>query len=313
VFGDRSTAIRSLEDACHRFVSLYRGPLTEPAHTFHQVVAAIHEMCTCLVQCESAGVDAAELRSLVASARQVHALSPFTRRLQEWPRGYPGDFETIEWLCTAENRGETPLARALEHYALTASIAQQHRNKVAFQAAAILDAMHRHPDCRVLSLACGSNPDLRSIAGQVTNEARFVLCDGDLDALTFSSARLEAMGDRCEFVHGFVPRVLRSVRRSGPYHLIFAGGLFDYLSDRLIARTLAMSFGSLLAPGGRVVFTNIATGNPFRVWLEYLADWRLIERSEEDIGAICAEAGLAVRPVMQRDSTNLAILATVQA
>jgi hypothetical protein len=312
LFFERSAATRSLEEACRRFVGLYHEGLTEPAHTFHRAVEAIHAMCASLVECEAAGVDAADLRDIVSMARQVHALSPFTRRLQEWPRGYPGDFETIEWLCTAENRGETPLAQVLEQCALASPIAQQHRNKVAFQTAAILEAMGRHDECRVLSLACGSNPDLRSIAGQVTGGARFVLCDGDPDALIFSSARLTEIGDRCRFVHGFVPRVLRSVRESGPYHLIFAGGLFDYLSDRLVARTLAIALDALLAPGGRIVFTNIAAGNPFRLWLEYLADWRLIERSEEDIQRLCRDAGASGRVVMQRDPTSLAILASIQ-
>jgi len=30
--------------------------------------------------------------------------------------------------------------------------------------------------------------------------------------------------------------------------------------------------------GGSVLFTNIAEENPFRVWMEALADWRLIHR-----------------------------------
>jgi extracellular factor (EF) 3-hydroxypalmitic acid methyl ester biosynthesis protein len=103
--------------------------------------------------------------------------------------------------------------------------------------------------------------------------------------------------------------VLRRVRAHGPFDLILAGGLFDYLPDRLAVRTIAESW-RLLAPGGRMVFTNIAVGNPFRVWIEYMGDWTLIERTESDIERLCLAADVAA-PAMQREATALAILATI--
>jgi SAM-dependent methyltransferase len=312
IANDARVAARALTGACRRLVSLPERVPSQSAHAFHQVVSLIHGICEALVACETAGVDNAELRRIVGPAREVHARSPFIKRLQEWPRGYPGDFETIEWLWRAENRGDGPLAQAFERYALTASIAQQHRNKVAFQAACILEALEQHSACRILSLACGSSPDIRSILGHVRTDAGFVLCDSDPDALAFCAQKLEKIAGRCTFVHGMVPRVLRSIRGLGPYHLIFAGGLFDYLPDRFVQRTIATAWSSLLAPGGRIVFTNIADGNPFRVWLEYLADWRLIERTEHDIERICRDAGVPAPVEMTRDSTGLAILASIR-
>jgi O-methyltransferase involved in polyketide biosynthesis len=96
-----------------------------------------------------------------------------------------------------------------------------------------------------------------------------------------------------------VPRVLRRVREHGPFDLILAGGLFDYLSDKMIARTLSDAW-SMLAPEGRIVFTNIATGNPFRVWIEYMGDWKLIERSEEDVASLCRLAGVPPAIMMRK-------------
>jgi extracellular factor (EF) 3-hydroxypalmitic acid methyl ester biosynthesis protein len=105
--------------------------------------------------------------------------------------------------------------------------------------------------------------------------------------------------------------VLRPLRALGPFHLVYAGGLFDYLPDRLVRHTLGVIWNGLLAPGGRLVFTNIATDNPFRVWLEYIASWPLIERSEHDIDRLCRDAGLGATVELARDSTGLAILASV--
>ena len=162
-----------------------------------------------------------------------------------------------------------------------------------------------------VSLACGSNPDIRSISEHVHPSTRFVLCDSDADALEFSRRKLGPIAEQCTLVHGRVPFALRALRRHGPFHLIVAGGLFDYLPNHVIERTLAIAVNSLLAPGGRIVFTNLATGNPFRVWLEYIADWPLLERSEADLMQLARGARLESSLTLKRDATGLAILASI--
>jgi SAM-dependent methyltransferase len=307
-----SFALEALTAACHRLSALAEDARLDCAAAYHRAVSLVHTICDALVVCEAAGMDPADLRQIVEPARRVHATSPFIRRMQEWPRGYAGDFETIEWLCRGQNRAESLVGRAFEQYALTAAIAQQHRNKIAFQAACVLDAIERRPDCRVLSIACGSSPDIRSIARFVGPEATFVLSDSDPEALAYSARHLGPLAERCTFVQGAVPGVLRRLRPLGPFDLVYAGGLFDYLPSRVIERSLAMIWSSLLAGGGRVVFTNIAQGNPFRVWLDYIANWPLIERSERDVESLIQAAGIEADVELTRDATGLAILASLR-
>ena len=303
--------LNELDAACRRMQALAVRPAVDSAHVFHATVSAIHGICEALLICEEAGVPPGELREILGPVRDIHARSPFMRRLQQWPRSYAGDFETIEWLWRAQNCAQGPFARALEQYALTSAIAQQHRNKVAFQASCMLEAQQRHWPCRVLSLACGSSPDLRSIVPHVRPSTTFVLCDSDPGALEFSYTQLASIERQCVLVQGRVPFALRSVRKHGPFNLIVAGGLFDYLPSHVVERTMALACESLLAEGGRLVFTNLAKGNPFRVWLEYIADWPLLERSESDLLALAEGAGLGGSMTLARDATGLAILATV--
>jgi len=305
---DGHMALRAIVATTARLAMLEARTPRDAASAFHHFVGLVHDFCTALIDAEAAGYTREQLRDATRVAREIHRASPFACRLQDWPRGYPGDFETIEWLYTASNKAVPgTLGWAIESYALTSAIAQQHRNKVAFQANCVREAMARKADCRVLSVACGSSPDIRSIVSSITPAASFVLCDSDADALAFSRQQLGALGDRCRFVQGMVPRVLTRVVTDGPYDLVFAGGLFDYLPDRLAVRTLELARTRLLAPGGRLVFTNIATGNPFRVWIEYLANWTLIERSEEDVRRLCSEAGMHA-PLVERDATGLAMV-----
>jgi SAM-dependent methyltransferase len=310
---DPPAALERLVAACDRLEALAEENSIAGIRKFHRVVSLIHDICEALADAEASGVDPELLRNTVATARDIHARSPFITRLQQWPRGYPGDFETIEWLWRGENRAPAgSLGFAFEAYALSAAIAQQHRNKVALQAACMRQGMYADPSCRILSIGCGSSPDVRSVIDHASAGARFTLCDSDPDALEYSRAALGSAAERCQFVAGFVPRVLRRVRSEGPFNVILAGGLFDYLSDRFIQRTLHDAWHELLAPGGLMLFTNIARGNPFRVWLEYLANWRLIERSEQDVMRLCRDAGVPVEPALARDATGLAIVATIR-
>lgn len=50
---------------------------------------------------EALGWPADRIQEHLRPARQVFATSTFLRRCQEWPRGYAGDFETIEYLAQA--------------------------------------------------------------------------------------------------------------------------------------------------------------------------------------------------------------------
>jgi hypothetical protein len=70
---------------------------------------------------------------------------------------------------------------------------------------------------------------------------------------------------------------------------------------------------TLLAPQGALLFTNIKRGNPYRVWLEYLANWTLTERDEGEIQRCCSEAQVPPSALhIQPDGTGLALVVTCQ-
>ena len=88
-------------------------------------------LCRGIVEMERDLVPRPQIVSALEPARRVHGESPFVHRLQAWPRGYPGDFETIEYLVGGTNlapRGTR--AWWAEQVALSSPIAVQHRCKV---------------------------------------------------------------------------------------------------------------------------------------------------------------------------------------
>ena len=309
---DTSPELIVLRSEVEAFLELDSGDARSEAR-YHHVLAAVHSICAAIEDCERAGIMRGEIVEILDPVRRIHARSPFVKRLQEWPRGYPGDFETVEYLCRGSR--DVPaqtIAEICEQYSLTRSVAQQHRNKVQHQAARIMRTMLERPGtARIFSIACGSCPDFRSIALHLPALlGELWLNDGDADALDFSLRALEPVRSRCQVHRGNALKVVRKVAQEhGPhFDLVMAGGLFDYLPERHAVYLIEHAY-SLLRPGGVLYFTNIARGNPYRPLIEYFGDWFLIERTEDDIHAYCHTLGIAREAVsIRRDETGLALL-----
>jgi extracellular factor (EF) 3-hydroxypalmitic acid methyl ester biosynthesis protein len=298
--------------AVDEFCQLAGGDFADPAR-LHDVAHAVHGLCRACASAEREQLPRDTVLALAQPARAIHARSPFIARLQTWPRGYQGDFETVDCLMRQQvgaSRGT--IEYWLEYLALASPIAQQHRNKMQVQGREIMAAAGHRRAPRILVLASGGAHDLVDILPWlVDRQARVVLCDGDEQALECARGRLADLGDRLTCVHGNVLASHARLAPLGPFDVVAAGGLFDYLPERQATLLLRVVWHRLLGPRGRMFFTNIAAGNPFRLWVEYMADWRLIERSEGDMRALIdASCGEEAAVSLQRDGSGLAWLLT---
>jgi SAM-dependent methyltransferase len=282
---------------------------------YHDALGLMHGICAAILECEAAGATRGEIVDVLSEVRAIHARSPFVRRLQEWPRGYPGDFETVEYICRGENRAPIgTLAHTCEQYALSRSIAQQHRNKIHHQSMRVLHTMFAKPQTsRVLSLACGGSADLRRVAPFIEKVAgEIYLNDADPAALDYSRKMLQPIASHCRFIAGNALRVARRLEREPDFDLVIAGGLFDYLTPKHAVYLLDTIYHRLLGEGGTLFFTNIAAGNPYRPLIEYFGDWFLIERSEHDVRDYCESANIPLENVsIVREETGLAFLVEI--
>ncbi len=301
---------RRLSNAVERFLGLERGSRSIAGERlYHEVLSSVHELCASIVECESANMTREQIVGILQPVRDVHARSPFVERLQKWPEGYAGDFKTVEYICNACNQApENSIEYFCEQYALTRAIAQQHRNKVQIQAARILQAMLEKPrESKILSIACGSCPDLRSIPKLESMAGEIWLNDADRNALDFAQEKLDCVREKLHVVHGRVPRATHKIDQQ--FDLVMAGGLFDYLPESWAIALIRDVTTRLLAPGGTFFFTNIARGNPYRPLIEYFGNWQLIERTEAEVIDYCMKAGVnreAIR--VTREATGLTLI-----
>lgn len=287
--------MEGLQQAVRNFIAL---PVrsSQPKDTLYQaIVAMVDELCDTIAEYERQGYAAESLASVLANLRAIHGRSPFIQRLQDWPRGYPGDYESIEYLLKGLNQA-TPgtVEYYCEEYALRSPIARQHRNKLQHQAGLILNALSSQPERhkRILSLACNSSWDLRQIQHLITDvNATFYLNDHDPEALQFVARQLSPMASRCKLIPGNYIQAIRQLKPEAPFDLITTGGLCDYLNDRQMIFLIKNTVQELLSPGGSLYLTNVAKGNPYRPWMEYMGSWKLLERSRDDLLELCRAAG----------------------
>lgn len=310
-----ASALEQLEIAADDFVELDRRRWPAYEHLHHAALAAVHAICLAVLRCEESGCTREEIVAVLEPVREIHARSPFVARLQRWPRGYPGDFETVEYICRGECFApDATLEQHCETYSLNFPIAQQHRNKVWHQSRQIADAVLRNDRARILSLACGGCPDFRKVLPLLRrSEAELHLNDSDAEALAFAARELRPVADRCVLLPGNALKIARRLRMGGgAFDLVLAGGLFDYLPDRHAAYLLEQAYEQL-APGGVLFFTNIAVGNPYRPLIEYVGDWFLIERSREMLLDLTDAAGIPRAAVfVERDESGLAYLIEIR-
>jgi extracellular factor (EF) 3-hydroxypalmitic acid methyl ester biosynthesis protein len=292
--------LSSLSSQVTTFSRFFVSMPVNSAAAMHGTISQMHALCTELAKLPPALWRSSEVQEVLRPAAEVQALSSFVRRLREWPRGYPGDFETVELLVkgsevpTSADPGEW-----IDWYALNTVIGQQHRNKILWQ---YLQMCAVTPG-RILSVGCGGGADF-NIAPHRFTGSEIVLLDLDQGALRLAQDRLERY---CE-VHticGDLRRGIRKAQDEGPFDIVVCGG-FDYLDDRTTVFLLKELRERAVKVGGSVLFTNIAEENPFRVWMEAIANWRLIHRSEADIRRIVEAAGFDLHGLhICRDGTGL--------
>lgn len=263
---------------------------------------------------EACGWPAERIKECLEPSRKVFATSSFMRRCQEWPRGYAGDFETIEYLFAGVNQSLSgTLGWHIENTLLQSPVVQQHHNKLKNQSREIIGALMRSRTARVLSVGCGGCldwvpvlPHLKSFSGEI------VLNDCEPAALELAERRLRPVTTHVRLVPGNVIRMSKRLAQGGRFDLVLAGGLFDYLPDRASVYLLRVIAQDLLTPGGVLLFTNIAEGNPWRRLMEYGSNWNLVERSETSIFELCREAGIPDSCILlQREDTGLTLIARV--
>lgn len=208
------------------------------------------------------------------------------------PHGYAGDFEIIDRHYLTYITPDPHFAN-WDRYWHSRKAARAVRNRKDY----FHDLLRRHVEAAdgrrvdVLNLASGPGRDVFEFLSSAPGEVHFECIDQDIDAISHASSLCGAFTNQVTFHQANVLRF----RPSATYNLVWAGGLFDYLSDRAFKHLLRRLL-PVVAPGGELVIGNfdISRAHSDFHWLRF-CEWILHHRNAEQLTSLAISAG-ASRP-----------------
>ena len=112
------------------------------------------------------------------------------------------------------------------------------------------------------------------------------LVDIDLQALAYVADRRDNAGlqNRINLINANLVYLAlgRQKLELNDQDLIYSIGLIDYFNDKFVVKLLNWIHGRL-RPGGTVILGNFHPNNYSKEMMDYVLEWRLIHRSEEDM------------------------------
>jgi hypothetical protein len=210
------------------------------------------------------------------------------------PRGYAGDYATIELIYQNKPKGDGRLGPLIDKYLLNRPSSRAVRARRTFLCDALLERFAewgtgRDDMYRVMSLGSGSARELFDFfpkMGKNTPLVRVTCLDIDMEALAFGShlAREHGITDQFLWTKESVMHLgqPRGMTHPAPQDVIYSSGLFDYLRDDVAIQVLNWA-RLALEPEGLCMIGNFTADCPDRALMDHILDWRIIYRSKEEM------------------------------
>jgi len=235
-------------------------------------------------------------------------LSRFIDRAFTKPRGYAGDYATIDALYEDIAAGDGRLGPLIDRWTREVPAARAVKNRRTLLADAINAVAAQWPRQEampVTSLAAGPARELFDVLARADAPNLLATCiDIDPDALAYASGLAQRLGllEHFTFAQDNIVRLCRGRGHTalGQQALIYSVGLTDYLQDAFVVDLINWSFDHLL-PGGTLIVGNVVPSNPDKAYMDHILEWVLIHRTAEELRELFARSRFGETPVSMRE------------
>ncbi len=229
------------------------------------------------------------------------------------PRGYAGDAVIMDMIYGLDPDAPAGQGFAAELFGYATGIASFRavRYRRMMFRSLVDQVSERTPGIDVASVGAGHLREAEDSIG--LREGRVNRClafDQDRESLAVIERDYAKYGVVPEHKH--IREIITDGRLPGKVHLVHAGGLYDYLTDRT-AIPLTRSLIASLEPGGTLLVANIVPTSPDIAFLEAVMDWPLVHRDEQDMRRLLDEvpAGRLDTVTLHRDPDDVMSFLTV--
>lgn len=236
----------------------------------------------------------------VKRIRKIFLRGSYNRYSLEKPYGYAGDFKIIEgiYLNAPDSRG---MERLHDNYFQMSAISIAVRNRKEDFKKLIMRYCAEHPGrpLRIMNVACGPCREIVELfsAKDIDLSNVFFDCyDSETSALAYAREKLKGYEKNVSFhqLNALRLGVSKDITKllGHSYDLIYSTGLFDYLSHKLSVR-IVHNLKNALNEGGLMAIANVRDkfSNPSVFFMEWVGDWNLIYRSDEEFTSVFLDAG----------------------
>lgn len=221
------------------------------------------------------------------------------------PHGYAGDFEIIDRIYQEWLSPEANLSNWDRFFHAQPAVKAVRNRKTYF-----LEWLERHEanmpanNLRLLNIGSGPSRDIfEHFSRNTDSRIRCDCVDADPKAIAYASELCSIHREKIQF-HS---KNAFKFQAKHAYQLIWSGGLFDYLDDRLFV-VLLRRLRSKLSPEGEMVIGNFSPKNPTRSYMELLGGWFLHHRDTDKLASLAAQAGVPatnIRVGQEAEGVNL--------
>jgi len=232
--------------------------------------------------------------------REIFLKGPYNLWSFKKPYGYAGDFKIIEDIYQ-NSPTSFGFERLFDNYFQMSAISVAVRNrKEDFKRLVVNFCNERkHEPLRILSLAAGSCRDIKEIltGGELKNQrVVFDVSDNERKALEYGKELLAGFPNINYFCeNAFKIRLSRAVKffTDRRYDFVYAAGLFDYLTHKASVR-MVKNLKEFLKPGAGLAIATVRDkySNPSVHYMEWVGDWNLVYRTDEEFQSIFIDAGI---------------------
>ena len=221
--------------------------------------------------------------------------APFASRAFYKPRGYAGDFEMMNHLYRNELIGKTLFDQCMHKYFIDEPAGNAVKNRGEYLHKKIQQLVQSKPQTekiKIISIASGPAMEqqlfLKNNQELYGRKIEFTCIDQDEESLKHAQKQLLSLerqrnsGFKFSFSNLAIKNIIAHGLPEKDYDLIYSAGLFDYFTDP-VAQIAAQQMMNGLKSGGQVIIGNFSKTNPCVPFMEYILDWLLIYRSEEDL------------------------------
>ena len=214
------------------------------------------------------------------------------QRTIQRPRGYPGDYKTIDIFYDNKPLSDG-MGTYFDRHILTRPYAAAVRNRLRMMQTMLRDyiSASSQDTVRILDIACGPCREIEELFSSwqpPRKQLHFIFLDQDSEALDYSKEKLVNLPSniKTDFIAEDVANIIKDPeafsKKLGKQHFIYSICLADYLPDRVLKKLMHFCY-ALLDEGGQLVVTHKDRTSHKPITPDWLCDWTFIPRDENQL------------------------------